>query len=127
MRISPRSFATAILGAAWLLSIPAVNAQAQRPAPGSTAPSSAIPDHKLDATAAAITQVAMLSRGYQEKIAVAPEADKQRLVAEAGKAMEKAVTDQGLSVQEYNSIVEEAQSNPEIHEKIVQRLKKPAQ
>ena len=35
----------------------------------------------------------------------------------------KAVTDQGLSVQEYTSILVVAQNDPEVREKIVQRIR----
>jgi hypothetical protein len=38
----------------------------------------------------------------------------------------KAVTDQGLSVEEYTSIVAMAQSDPEVREKIVQRIRASA-
>ena len=37
----------------------------------------------------------------------------------------KAVTDQGLSVEEYNSILVVAQNNPEVRKKIVERMRPP--
>ena len=48
--------------------------------------------------------------------------DKKRIAAEAFSAFQKAVTDQGLSVNEYISILEVAQNNPEVGDKIRQRL-----
>jgi hypothetical protein len=42
---------------------------------------------------------------------------------EAVNALEKAVTDQGLSVEEYDSILEVAQSDPDVREKIRQRIR----
>jgi hypothetical protein len=39
--------------------------------------------------------------------------------------MVKAVTDQGLSVEEYNSILEVAQNDPGVREKIRQRMGAP--
>ena len=41
---------------------------------------------------------------------------------EALNAMRKAVTDQGLSVDEYDSILEVAQNDPGVREKIRQRI-----
>ena len=37
--------------------------------------------------------------------------------------MSKAVTDQGLSLEEFNSIIRVAQSDPDVREKILQRVK----
>ena len=125
MRRSMRIFAATALGAAWLAAAPAVIAQTQqpaKPAPGQAA--QAIPDEKLDKAAAATVQVASLSRDYREQLAVAPQSDKQRIVDEANNAIEKAITQQGLSLQEYSSIMEEARNNPEVHQKILDRLPK---
>ena len=133
MRRSMRIFPATALGAVWLAAAPAVIAQTQqptRPAPAQPAPAKPaqpaqnIPDEKLDKPAAATVQVASLSRGYREQLAVAPQSDKQRIVDEANSAIEKAITEQGLSLQEYSSIMEEARNNPEVHQKILDRLPK---
>ena len=52
----------------------------------------------------------------------APTSDKKRIAAEAFSAFQKAVTDQGLSLDEYISILEVAQNDPEVGDKIRQRL-----
>ena len=44
-------------------------------------------------------------------------------MAEANDALEKAVTDQGLSVEEYSSILEVAKNDPEVRGKIIQRIR----
>jgi hypothetical protein len=44
------------------------------------------------------------------------------VIAEASNALQKAVTDQGLSVDEYNTIVKTAQNDPALREKLRQRL-----
>ena len=135
MRRPMRTLAATALGAAWLAAAPAVIAQTQQPAkPAPTQPApakpapgqaaQAIPDEKLDKAAAATVQVAGLSRDYREQLAVAPQSDKQRIVDEANNAIEKAITQQGLSLQEYSSIMEEARNNPEVHQKILDRLPK---
>ena len=51
-----------------------------------------------------------------------PASDKKRIAAEAFSAFQKAVTDQGLSLDEYISILEVAQNDPEVGDKIRQRL-----
>jgi hypothetical protein len=121
MQRSMRALAAAV-GAVWLAAAPVAMAQTQAPAPAPAQPAQAIPDEKLDKAAAATVQVATLSREYRQQLAVAPQSDKQRIVDEANAAIEKAITDQGLSLQEYSSIMEEARNNPEVHQKILERL-----
>jgi len=111
-----------LLIAAGLLFVPAANAQVQSPSPGLSDQSPAIPDQKLDAAAAAIKRVAGLKQDYQQRIAAAAPADKEDILNEAIHALAKAVTDQGLSVEEYDSILEVAQNDPGVREKIRQRI-----
>lgn len=122
-----------VLTAALVLSLPVVNAQSQQnqapsssPPSATTSPSSPsadIPDQKLDAAAAAVKGVTAVKEDYQQKLAEAPTADKERIVGEAQTAMAKAVTDQGLSVEEYTAILQVAQNNQTVQDKIIQRLK----
>lgn len=126
MRSTIHILGAAALGAVLLLSAPVTNAQAPSGSPAPSGQAANIPDQKLDAAAAAIGRVATLSRDYQQQIAAAQPGDRQRIADEANKALEKAVTDQGLTVREYNSIIETAQNNPEVHQKIVQRLQPQA-
>lgn len=60
---------------------------------------------------------------YKQKIAQAPAADRERIADEADQALVKAVTDKGLSVEEYTTILEVAQTDPVVKDKLVQRLK----
>jgi hypothetical protein len=115
---------TQFLAAAMLaFAVPAANAQVQSPAP-SPAPSQSIPDDKLDATAAALNQIVDVKESYTKQIEATPsESEKQRLVDDANKALVKAVTDQGLSVEEYTSIMVMAQNDPMVRQKILQRMK----
>jgi hypothetical protein len=98
--------------------------QAQLPAP--TNPTTSIPDQKLDAAAAAIQRIASLKRDYQQLLEDAPTDDQPRIADEANIALEKAVTDQGLSVQEYTAIVEMAQNDPQVRQQIIERIQAPA-
>ena len=120
MRPSVQILAAVFLAAA----VPAANAQVQSPAPSPSQPSQNIPDHKLDATAAALDQIADVKESYTKQIeATANESDKKRLVDDANKAIVKAVTDQGLSVEEYTSIMVVAQNDPVVRQKLLQRMK----
>jgi hypothetical protein len=83
-----------------------------------------VPDQKLDATANAIQHVESVREDYDHRLTAAQPSDRDRLVEEGQQAMVKAVTDQGLSVQEYNSILEAAQSDPEVRERLVERIQK---
>jgi hypothetical protein len=127
MRVLRRPAAAMLLIAAGLLFVPAANAQVQSPSPGLSNQSPDIPDQKLDAAAAAIKRVASLKRDYQQRIAAAAPADKEGILNEAVHALAKAVTDQGLSVEEYDSILEVAQNDPGVREKIRQRIRPSAE
>ena len=126
MRVLMRPAAAILLLAAGVL-IPAANAQVQLPSPGLSEQTPNISDQKLDAAAAAIERVASLKQDYQQRIAAAAPADKERILNEAVNALAKAVTDQGLSVEEYDSILEVAQNDPDVREKIRQRIRPSAQ
>jgi Domain of unknown function (DUF4168) len=123
---SPIGFcAVAAFAAAGFLSTPATNAQQQSPpttAPEATSPTN-IPDHKLDAVAAAAKRVVAVSDRYEEKMTKAPAGEKEKIVGEANEAITKAVTDQGLSIEEYVSIMKMAQNDPSVRDRLVQRLK----
>lgn len=114
---------------AGLLILPVVSAQGQTPSvPPSTAPGTStapanIPDQKLDAAAAAIKSVSAVKDTFDQRMAQAPAGEKERLSGEAEHAMTKAVTDQGLSVEEYVTIMKVAQNDPTVRDKLVKRLK----
>ena len=81
------------------------------------------PTRKLDAAAAAAKKVVALSDEYEKKIAQAPAADKQRLTGEAKQATIKAVSDEGLSIDEYATIMRTAQNDPAVRDRLIRRLK----
>jgi hypothetical protein len=85
-----------------------------------------IPDQKLDAAAAAIQRVAILERAYLQQFEAASPDEQPRIANEASDAIEKAVTDQGLSVEEYTTILEVAQNDPQVRDKIIKRIQTPA-
>jgi hypothetical protein len=124
---SATGFYAATLVAAGLVLAPIASAQTSSPAaPSVTAPSpssSTIPDKKLDAVAAAAKKVVAVSDMYEQKIAKAPEADRQRLASEAREATAKAVSEEGLSIDEYATIMQTAQNDSSLRDRLIQRLK----
>src|SRR5262245_58548205 len=131
MQWMPR-FCTLAVAAVGLLFMPLANAQDKKPsapAPGATTAPAApaapttISEKKLDAAAAAVKQTTTLKGTYDQKLAKATPAEKPRIAGEADQAMRKAVTDQGLSVEEYMSILKVAQDDPVVRDKLLQRLK----
>jgi hypothetical protein len=123
MRSLLLSFAATLLTLAWLSCVHLANAQTPSQTPGrSEQTTKSISDQKLDATAAALDQVASVKEDYQRRIKAADPADKNRLAEEAHNALVKAVTDKGLSVEEYTSILDVAEKDPDVREKILQRM-----
>lgn len=124
-----------VLTAACLMGVPAAQAQTQSPAPSAppakaapnaanpSTPSANIPDQKLDAAAAAVKGITAIRDDYEKKLAQAPQEEKARIVNEADSKMQKAVTDQGLSVAEYSTILQVAQNDPAVRDKLIARLK----
>jgi hypothetical protein len=132
MSFAGRPFRTALgqrpiaaaFGAAALLLVAAAPGQAQPTSKTQSQSQTAAPitDQKIDAAAKAMAQVSSVRQSYEQKIAGASDADKGKLMNEAGHAMTKAVTDRGLSVAEYNAIVDRAKTDPEIRHKLVAHL-----
>jgi hypothetical protein len=114
-----------------LLSLTGVASAQDRSAPSGKPPSetlgqlnsSNISESKLDATATAVKNVSTVKDDYEQRIARAAEGDKERVAKEGTEAVAKAVTDSGLSVAEYSAILEVAQNDPVVRDKILQRLK----
>lgn len=82
-----------------------------------------ISEQKLDAAVAAIKQIASVKEDYEKKLEAAPQSDRERLADEAESAIVRAVTDNGLSVKEYESIMVVAQNNPEVRQKIISKIR----
>ena len=123
-----RFWATALTAASFLVA-PVALAQAQSPSgppsagQGPKAAATEISDVKLDAAAAAVKRVSAVSDAFERKLAQAPPADKEHITAEAGQALAKAVTEEGLSIDEFTTIMEVAQKDPDVRDKLMERLK----
>jgi hypothetical protein len=118
MQLFKRRLATAILTAGCHLSVPAANVPAQSSPPGSTTSAPDLSDQKLSAVAAALKRIVALQKDYQQRIAEA----QKHIMAEAHDEFIKAVIEQGLSVEECASILDVARENPEVRDKIRQRI-----
>jgi hypothetical protein len=123
LTIRMRRMALAGLSVAWIAAAPAALAQAPAPAaPVQTQPAN-ISDQKLDAAAAALEKVSGLKQSYEQKLSSASAGEREKIANEASDALSRAVTDQGLSVEEYNSIIQVAQNDPQVRQKILSRVK----
>jgi hypothetical protein len=130
---STSGFLTLAVTAAGLAFMSPANAQqspSQSPSPSPTAPKQQqqtapanIPDKKLDQAAAAVKRLSSIKDDYEQKLAKAPSEQKDQIVGEADKEMAKAITDQGLSLEEYTDIMRVAQRDPSVRDKLLQRLK----
>jgi len=125
MRLFTQSLAAAILTTGCYLSVPTVSVLAQSPPQGPAISAPDLSDRKLNAAADALKRVADLQKDYRQRFAFAEAeapAEKERIATEAQNEFTKAVTDQGLSVEEYVSILDAARDDPGIGGKIIQRI-----
>jgi len=126
MKSTIGTYAMTLVAAGLFLAPAAVSAQTPPPStppqtkPGPTAD---IAEHKLDAAAKAVKNVSSIRDSYEQKLIKAPADQKAKLADEASDAMAKAVAAEGLSVEEYTSIIEVAQNDPVVRNKLLQRLK----
>jgi hypothetical protein len=131
VRFSGRSFVLAVvatLGVAGLVPVAANSQQpqqAQPMPPGSAGTLPSISEQKLDQVAAALQQVADIKDSYQQKIEKSPPAERKQLADEANSALTRAINDQGLSVEEYSSILVVAQNDAAVRDKLLQRIQPP--
>ena len=124
MKLSPLAAAVA---AVTVLSPLAAGAQTQ--SPSSTAAPSAAPaaktavsDQQISQAAVAMQKVMTIRQSYSQQLNQAKPEDRGRIADESQVAMKKAVTDSGLSVDQYNAILQLAQNDPDVREKLMNRL-----
>ena len=127
MRLLMLPLTATVVTVAWLFTVPVANTQTRSPSPGPSESPKNIPDQKLDAAADALEQVASVKEDYQRGIKAADPSDRDRIAEEAHNALVKAVTDRGLSVEEHSSILQLAENDPGVREKIIQRIHPPVE
>ncbi len=124
MKLSPLIAAVA---AVTVLSPLAAGAQTQPP-PSTTAPATApaaktpVTDQQITQAAVAMQKVMTIRQSYSQQLTQAKPEDRGRIADESQTAMKKAVTDSGLSVDQYNAILQQAQNDPNMREKLISRL-----
>lgn len=97
---------------------PSAEAAPQPEAPAAAAP--AMDETKLKSFAVAFLEVTKVTESYKPQIeAAGTTEDQQRLQQEAGEKMVEAVNNaDGISVEEYNTIIQAAQTNPDLAQQI---------
>jgi hypothetical protein len=127
-RIAAAAFAIALAPAPFAFaqtSSPAPTQGEQRAQPDVTTPvkpDANVPDEKLDKAAAAISRVVALKQTYTQKLQTAPDGERQQIADEAKTALTRAVTDQGLSIEEYSNILQVAENDTGVRDRILKRL-----
>lgn len=107
------------------LAFGAIGAKAQEAAPApqmeapAAAPAGNVDEAKLKSFAVAFLEVAKVNQVYQPQIEAAQPDDQQRLQQEAGQKMIEAVNaSDDITVDEYNQIIQAAQTDPELAQRI---------
>ncbi len=82
-----------------------------------------VSDAELDKVAGAYIQITEIRESFQESLAEVTDPEEAQLLQEqAGEAMVEAVQENGLDVQKYNQVMEAAQADEELREKLLTRL-----
>jgi hypothetical protein len=85
---------------------------------GGTPPN--ITDETVSKVGRAVGQIALIREAYREGLAdLDGEGEKQELAQRAEAAAVKAISEQGLSVMEYNRVVATADNDPELEERLL--------
>jgi hypothetical protein len=106
-----------------VLPVPLSTSQAQSQPPAHSNPSQNIPDQKLDKAAAVLRQISSIKLSYHQQLNEAPTPTaKANLAKEADDQITKAITKAGLSPQEYDAIIEVAQNDPDVRQKLLRRI-----
>lgn len=121
MKLSPLAAAVA---AVTVLSPLVAGAQTQASPPSTIAPAAktAVTDQQITQAAVAMQKVMTIRQNYNQQLTQAKPEDRGRIADESQTAMKKAVTDSGLTVDQYNSILQLAQNDPDVREKLMSRL-----
>ena len=115
----------AAIAAALLTSTLAVPLAAQQPGaapPGQSA--TAVPDTVVAKTGAALRDVTEIRETYAPRVAAASnDGEKQGLLQQATDKSVKAITDRGLSLDQYNQVIRAAQADPQLEQRLVTAAK----
>ncbi len=120
-------FRTAVLAAAFVAAaaMPALAQQggtdvASPQKPGATIPQADLSDATVQKVGAVLRQTVTIRQKYAERAQSAKsQQDEQTLATQAQTEMVQAVSDQGLTVQQYNQVIQMAQADPSLKQRLL--------
>jgi len=120
-------FVTAAMAAAFVATaaVPALAQQGGRgatapEAPGVTNPQGEVSDAMVNKVGAALRQTVSIRQKYAERAqSTKSPQDQQSLNEQAQSEMVQAISDQGLTVQQYNQVIQLAQANPTLKQRLI--------
>jgi hypothetical protein len=114
------------IAVAFLGTVAIVPVAAQQPpqpesnATSGTTPNATVPDETVARTGAALKLVTEIKKVYMPKVEAAPTPDERaRLSNQATDAARKAISDQGLTIDQYNNVMELAQADAAMRERLI--------
>jgi hypothetical protein len=115
-------FRAGVVSAALLATVMALPAAAQQPrgAPSGAVSGANIPDATVNKVGAALRQVTQIEQTYSQRLQSAnTPAQKQDISKQANGAAVTAITEQGLTIDQYTQVIQAAQSDPALKQRVV--------
>jgi hypothetical protein len=114
------SILSAGIVATGLLGLPLTVAAQTNPPQTQAAPDSSVSNDTLTKAGKALHEVAKIQENYEGRIEAAPtQEQKQGLSSQASAEAVQAINSKGISVQEYNRVIQIARANPTIKQKLL--------
>lgn len=88
-------------------------------APATNGAAATVPDTTVQKAGLALRKVTQLRQSYGERIRTAAPAQQQSLAKEARTSAVKAVQDEGLTIDQYNSVIRLAQADPDLRRRLI--------
>jgi hypothetical protein len=80
-----------------------------------------VPDETVARTGAALKQVTEIRNAYAPKVEAAPTADERaRLSSQEVDAARKAIGERGLTIDQFNTVVQQADADPALRERLLE-------
>jgi Domain of unknown function (DUF4168) len=89
------------------------------PAPGAVTQQGQVSDVMVRKVGMALRQTATIRQKYAERMHSQTAPEQQQLTQQAQSEMMKAISDQGLSVQQYNQVIQMAQADPSLKQRLI--------
>ncbi len=79
-----------------------------------------VPDETVSQVGKAVSEIIKLRQSLEENMATAQSEDeRQSLANQAETAAVRAISDQGLTIDEYNEVITSAQADPDLEERVL--------